>query len=268
MAILVCPTAEVAGLSKAWPEADIVAQPDGITTIATKRQWMMDWAHSNNIEKVLMMDDDLFFYYRYWNPTARFWKHKEAVGDWRLLDSDMDNTSWWIHALMNQISAEIPQGGFGPRQGNDKTDGGWLKGGNRLMLAMAYHVPTFHNLGIRFDRVKFREDFDVALQFYGKGLPSVLTNDFCVGQKSFAAPGGCTGERTIEGSDTAALELSQLHPPGIVRIVDRAYKGSPRKEVIIGWKRALLAGGYPPYKAGVDKDAKDSNGYPISGNRD
>jgi len=249
------------GYSNLW----VVPQPDDNMRIAAKRAWMMRYAVDNGFEKILMLDDDLFFYYRYWSETSRFWKHKEVKGDWRLLDSDPDHTNFWINELMERITPEVPHGGFGPRQGNDKCHGGWLTGGNRMMLALAYHVPTVM-ADAEFDRIDTREDMDVALQLLKRGHPNVLTNDFAVGQKSYAAPGGASDERTTESSDADAEKLARLHP-GLVRVVDRAYKGHPRKEVVVYWQKALISSGHPrPVK--VDRDARDAQGRPISGDRD
>lgn len=243
--ILVCPAEERDMLfqhtTSAWLDHEdnavrIVTQPESITTIAAKRKWMMEWARERDIEKVLMLDDDLFFYYRYWKQDA-----KNGEGDWRLLDSNNSETTLWITALMDKICAEVPHGGFGPRQGNNNFPDGWLQGGARMMLALAYHVPTALDNAV-WDRISFREDMDVALQLLRKGLPNVITHDFCVGQKSYAAPGGCDLERTTEKSDADAYKLAELHP-GFVKVVQKEYLGHPRKEVVVQWKRALASAG-------------------------
>ena len=241
--ILVCPAEERDMLfqhtASAWLDHEgnavrIVTQPEHITTIAAKRKWMMEWAQERGIEKVLMLDDDLFFYYRYWKPEA-----KNGAGDWRLLDSDDDHTTQWINVLMDHIAPGVPHGGFGPRQGNNNFPDGWLIGGARMMLALAYHVPTVLRHA-ELGRIDTREDMDVALQLLRKGFPNVITHDFCVGQKSYAAPGGCDIERTTEKSDADAYKLAELHP-GFVKVVQKEYKGHPRKEVIVQWKRALAS---------------------------
>lgn len=219
----------------------VLAQPDTVTTIAAKRKWMMEWARENGIDKVLMLDDDLFFYYRYWKQEA-----KNGEGDWRLNDSYDEMTTRWITELMDRITPEVPHGGFGPRQGNNNFPDGWLVGGARMMLALAYHVPTALDNAV-WDRISFREDMDVALQLLRKGFPNVITHDFCVGQKSYAAPGGCDQERTTEKSDADAYKLAELHP-GFVKVVAKEYLGHPRKEVIVQWKRALLSSGYTAWK--------------------
>lgn len=244
--ILVCPAEErdmlfqhsvAAILDHEGKPVTIVTQPENITTISAKRAWMMNWAREHGIDKVLMLDDDLFFYYRYWKQEAR-----DGQGDWRLLDSNDSETTLWITSLMDRITPEVPHGGFGPRQGNNNFQDGWLIGGARMMLALAYHVPTVLD-NAEWDRINTREDMDVALQLLRKGFPNVITHDFCVGQKSYAAPGGCDIERTTEKSDADAYKLAELHP-GFVKVVQKEYLGHPRKEVVVQWKRALGSSGY------------------------
>ena len=247
--ILVCPAEErdmlrqytesVAFLDHEETAVRIITQPEHIDTIAAKRTWMMEWAYQHDIEKVLMLDDDLFFYHRYWKQEA-----KGGEGDWRLLDSDDKHSTLWITALMDRIDADTPHGGFGPRQGNNNFPEGWLYGGARMMLALAYHTETAMANAI-WNRINTREDMDVALQLLRKGFPNVITHDFCVGQKSYAAPGGCDIERTTEKSDADAYKLAELHP-GFVKVVQKEYLGHPRKEVIVQWKRALASAGPRP----------------------
>lgn len=215
----------------------IMTQPTTVTTISTKRAWMMQWARENGIDKVLMLDDDLFFYYRYWKQEAR-----NGAGDWRLLGSTDEQTNKWIPELMDSISAEVPHGGFGQRQGNQNFGTGWKIGASRVLQSLAYHVPTVLD-NAKIDRMGTREDMDVTLQLLRAGLPNIVTHDFVVGQKEHAAPGGCTDQRTVAVSDADAYILAELHP-GFVRVVDRQYKHLPRKEVIIQWKKALISGGY------------------------
>jgi hypothetical protein len=42
----------------------------------------------------------------------------------------------------------------------------------------------------------------------------------------------------VAKSDAEAEKLAALHP-GLVKVVQKDYKGVPRKEVIVQWKKAL-----------------------------
>lgn len=237
--MLVCPVTELQGhlrflADRNMTEATVVAQPAAVTTIAQKRKWIMEELARRGEERVIMLDDDLFFYHRYWKHDCNHGK-----GDWRLADSDPHTVWTWLTRLAERLSPDMPHGGFGPRQGNNNFPTGWVEG-TRMMLALAYHVPTALRSAV-WGRIETREDMDVSLQLLRKGLPNNVTHDFCVGQKTYAAPGGCTGQRTTESSDADAHRLAELHP-GLVRVVEKEYKGHPRKEVVVQWKRALAEG--------------------------
>lgn len=223
--------------TRGWSPAQqptLVSQPDPDMTIAQKRLWIMEWLRRNGQERVLMLDDDLFFYHRYWKKDAN-----KGAGDWRLLDSPPEVVREWIGKLLDILSPEVPHAGFGPRQGNQNFPEGWIEG-SRMMLALGYHVPTALDRAV-WGRIETREDMDISLQLLRAGLPNMVTHMFCVGQKSYAAPGGCTGQRTTESSDADAERLAQLHP-GLVSVVAKDYRGHPRKEVRVQWKRALAEG--------------------------
>jgi hypothetical protein len=223
------------GWSNSEARSAVYDIPDEDITIARKRHLMMQTMHMMGVEKVLMLDDDLFFYHRYWKQEA-----KGGNGDWRLLDSDQDTVLRWFGKLEERLSPDMPHGGFGPRQGNNNFPTGWVDRGSRMMLALGYHVPTALEKA-EWGRIETREDMDVSLQLLRAGLPNTVTHDFCVGQKTYAAAGGCTGQRTQESSDADAHKLAEFHP-GLVRVVKKDYKGHPRKEVVVQWKRALDQG--------------------------
>lgn len=173
-----------------------------------------------------MLDDDLFFYVR-----------REDRPD-RLRDANEEDVEYWFDQIEQKLSPDTPHAGFGPRQGNHTFPNGWHVG--RMMLALGYHVPTVNTFA-SFGRVRFREDMDVCLQLLRAGLPNAVCHEFAVGQRSYGAPGGCYDERTVEKSDADAERLSELHP-GLVRVTQKEYKGHPRKEVIVQWRRALQEG--------------------------
>ena len=223
------------GWTKAEADRSVFSMQQTEITISEKRKFMMEWLGRNGHEKVLMLDDDLFFYHRYWKQEANGGK-----GDWRLLDSDPDTVLHWFGQLEERLSPDMPHGGFGPRQGNNNYPVGWVDRGSRMMLALGYEIRTALDKA-EWGRIETREDMDVSLQLLRAGLPNTVTHDFCVGQKTYAAAGGCTGQRTQESSDADAHRLAELHP-GLVRVVEKAYKGHPRKEVVVQWKRALDSG--------------------------
>lgn len=226
---LFCPQEEVRLHKNRWDEhgVTVVAQPDPLMTIARKRAWILEWLAEQGYERTLMLDDDLIYYVRRDDVPDRL---RYAV------DADLD---LWFPRLFEKLTHDEPHAGFGPRQGNDKQPTGWVQGA-RMMLALGYHIPTVLARA-EHGRIETREDMDICLQLLSQGLPNSVTHEFCVGQGSYAASGGCEGQRTVETSDADAQRLADFHP-GYVRVVQKEYKNVPRKEVICYWKRALEDG--------------------------
>ncbi len=140
--------------------------------------------------------------------------------------------------LAAELGDDVPLVGISSRFGNDTEPLDQRQGANRLMHAFGYRRSVLRKLDFRFNAVAFREDFHMALSVYrGTGRPSHQRYDWCVAPGAYGAPGGCSAERTVAASDAAALRLAELHP-GFVRVVDKDYKGTPRKEVVVSWKKA------------------------------
>jgi hypothetical protein len=223
---LFCPYNERGALQQKHPSVTVRAQPDTITTISKKRAWMLQTLHEEGVDKCLMLDDDLFFYVR-----------REDRPD-RLRDATAEDVIEWFGKLEEKLSPDVPHAGFGPRQGNHTFPAGWHTG--RMMLALGYHLPTVL-AHAQLGRIRTREDMDVCLQLLREGFPNAVCHEFAVGQKSYGAAGGCSDERTVATSDADAHLLAELHP-GLVRVVEKDYKGTPRMEVVCQWQRALREG--------------------------
>lgn len=229
---LVCPSDEVSRHRRqeyGQRGVAILAQPDEITTISAKRAWIVAEWNRRGVERLVMLDDDVWFYVR-----------REDKPD-RLRYVTHEDTDHWFGELESKLSPELPHAGFGPRQGNNNQEPGWQTPG-RMMYVLGYHVPTVME-HVVWGRVRFREDMDVTLQLLRAGLPNAVCHTYVAGQSSgYAAPGGCDQERSVEGSNEEADRLAALHP-GYVRVVEKPYKASiPRREVVCSWAKALRDG--------------------------
>ena len=198
-------------------------------TIAEKRAWIIREAHSRGIQKICMFDDDLRFATRKspdWSQTALEPAKPEQI----------DGALSWLSSILME---ECPHAGFGPRQGNNNAKEEFACA-SKMMYALGYHVPTVMENAI-LGRMPFREDYDITLQLLRRGYNNIVCHRLVV-DNVYNLPGGCRDERTVEASDAAAELLAALHP-GLVKVVEKPYKGSvPRKEVIVSWKKALGAG--------------------------
>ena len=213
---IVCPRDEVKEHKKEHPH--VIAQPARIQNIAEKREWIMKNAES---EKIMMIDDDCSFYAR--GPKGLL---KEYATDERLID-----TFEWVEDEL-ECHAHV---GLSSRMGNNRVEDEMCLN-TRMMHALAYNLPTVVPL-LKFKRVLMREDFDFTLQLLRKGYANLVRFDVCVAPGSYGAKGGCADERTVAKSDEEARKLAALHP-GLVKVVQKDYKGVPRLEVVVQWKRS------------------------------
>ena len=214
---LVCPADEADSLKKLHKK--VLVQPDHITTIAAKREWIVK---QHKGDKLIMLDDDCGFYAR-----GRSGLLKEYA-----TDSVIVGLFTWVEDMLDTY-AHV---GVSSRMGNNRVEED-VKRTTRMMHAIAYHVPTMKRV-VEFNRVAMREDFDYTLQLLKAGYDNVVRYDVCVAPGSYGAKGGCADERTVQKSDIEADKLAALHP-GLVKVVQKNYLGVPRKEVVVQWKKAL-----------------------------
>lgn len=231
-------SAEFEALSKAWRGQIKGVKNAPVSSIVAKRQWILENIKSD----VFMMDDDMDFYKRC--PL----KNREFVGGrWRPKDGWFSLSKTYVTehdliSLFDELREYLESGtsavGISSRFGNDLEYSAYKLGANRIMHALGYRRAVLRKMKFAFDAVAFREDFHMALTLYRAGHSSYQVYDWCVAPGAYGAPGGCSSERTTDASDAAAEELAKLHAP-FVKVVQKEYKGTPRKEVVVQWKKAL-----------------------------
>lgn len=228
--ILVCPPNEVDGHKKSGYEV-IGAEVEGITAT---RQWIMEYARSVGISKVMMFDDDLRFAYRTLENFGRF------------KPCDLQQTRTMLDRLESMLD-QVPLVGLCNRGGanNTPTKDVPISECKRIFDVQCVDTNWFHSEGIQY-RQPFMEDFDVSLQAHLKGYPSAMltthTKDNIGGA---AAGGGCSIYRTMEGQAEAARALAALWPGFVsVREVEAKTKGEwgTRIDVKVKWVEAFKAG--------------------------
>jgi hypothetical protein len=198
----------------------VVAQPVTVTSIAAKRRWIFEHCTDRSL---VMLDDDMGFYAR--GPKGLLKEYAtEAV---------IEEAFAWMEHNLGRGLAHM---GLSSRMGNNHVEE-QIKNTTRMMHALAYDTKIARK-EIEFERVAMREDFDYTLQLLRKGYDNAVRYDICVAPGSYGAKGGCSDERTVAKSDAEAVKLAALHP-GLVKVVDRNYKGIPRKEVVVQWKKAF-----------------------------
>ena len=201
--------------------------PKHIKSIGPTRQYLME----NVKDKYLcMMDDDLRFYTRILRGANKGKLRKMEDKDFQLMYDTLEGylSSGYIHA------------GISAREGNNRVEGLTVEN-TRMMRVLCYSRGRFNRLGIRFDRMEDKEDFDVTLQLLEKGFPNIVSFQFAHNQTGSQTSGGCSDMRTLESMAKSSKKLAKLHP-GFVKVVEKetksAWGGGVRTDVRISWKKA------------------------------
>jgi hypothetical protein len=207
-----------------------------VSSIAEKRQWIIE-----NIKgRLIMLDDDMQPFAR--SPVAQReyrdgrWKPKQGYNQ-GMAKHFVTGTS--LEEVFGYLEAQLKTHahvGISSRLGNDMEALERKVGPQRMMHAIGYDTAVLRKAKIRFDEVKIREDFHVTLALLKRGLPSAVVFDHCYSPGPYGSEGGCSAERTVALSDAQAEVLAALHQP-FVRVVEKLYKETPRKEVVVCWKK-------------------------------
>ena len=220
---LVCTAEEAPMLLDAHPNCTVKIQPDSSMTIAKKRAWLIEQCSAS---KMFMFDDDLKFCPRYSDNIKLY--TPEHNNDQRLIDNLVE--------IFNKLDyyAHV---GVSPRLANNRYEDDF-KENSRMVYSLGYR-PQVLRENCELGRIETREDMDYTLQLLRAGYKNIVGYKVACDQKGFNSEGGASEERSMERSNSDAEKLSELHP-GFVRVVNREYKNSlPRKEVVVGWKKAF-----------------------------
>lgn len=244
--VLVCPKEEQKPLMEKYKHLgmQVYSQPSRIKNIADKRAFILkDLAPSAGVHRAIMLDDDLYFFGRcpaqdrVW--SGGMWKPKPGK---KLFSREHANDEQLTKAFIrwNELLEQFAHAGMADRAGTHVVYEELIYNG-RMMYAIGYDVDTFKKeVQAGAKRMRFREDFDYTLQLLRKGYENRVIVHHVTGAGGYHAKGGCSDERNVEESNKEAEKLAALHP-GFVRVVDKDYKGTPRKEVVVSWKKALAS---------------------------
>jgi hypothetical protein len=252
---IVCPSNEVDWFIKNYRGIRAVwKQPNDKMTIAAKRAWIFQRTAKEKMQKIMMLDDDLRFGIRLETPKQfkgygvrpyDAWKEYRAkhsdAHKLILTDKGNDLRAEKIFYAIERMLSTYAHGGIAPRLMNQEYGHEFCVNG-RVNYALAYHVPTVME-HCELGRINTREDFDYTLQLMRAGFPNaVYCWGICEQYKLYGAPGGTTGQRTVENSNADAKKLAKLHP-GIVKVVEKDYKGAGKRlEVVVSWANAIAEG--------------------------
>ena len=134
--------------------------------------------------------------------------------------------------------------GISAREGNNRIEKDYLMN-KRMMRCVAYDTKAVRDLGVRFDRLPCKTDFDVTLQLLRMGKSNRVSYYYAQGQVGGSnSSGGCSVYRNDDVLTKSAIELELLHPE-FVTVVEKetkgAWGGGVRTDVRIQWMKAFAS---------------------------
>lgn len=211
--------------------AELLVTPPEIKGIGPTRQWLLDYAHAQKEDKILMLDDDLVFAIR---------RHDDPTKFNTCTDQD-------IEALFADIEFQLdsyPHVSVGAREGGNRRTEKYCDN-TRTLRALSYRVDALREYNIRFDTAEFMEDFTVSLELLTRGQTIRSINWMVQNQNGSNLAGGCSIYRTMERQAEAALALKKRFPNFVnvvTKVTKTAWGGQERTDVIIAWKKAYAYG--------------------------
>ena len=185
---LVCPKDE----QHDWPNRIDVPE-ECIGNIGKTRQWILDQAPTPYVGQ---FDDDLTFYKRDANVKTK--NHKQAdCGEF------LDLMEKWLQegdvfcGLSNSFMSH-----------SNDSEYYYGKPSHCSFVNRDYLAEK----GIRYDAMRFFEDFHVPLSVIESGKRLHYSGEHIAVEKKANAPGGCSTTRTGENNREAMVRLQELHP--------------------------------------------------------
>lgn len=211
----------------AYPDTNIIILPRDCNGIAKVREYVVRKIGG----KVLMLDDDLWFYTRRTDDEGKLLNAKPV---------EIQEMLGFIEQTLDTY-AHV---GIAAREGFNRFQGkGDIIENQRYIRAIGVNCDMIP-ADVDYTRVQVMEDFDVALQLLERGLPSAIITPWAQGQVQTQMAGGCSEYRTHENHERAAHKLAELHP-GFVRLRQKVNKSGgefgTRTEVTIYWKKAFAS---------------------------
>jgi hypothetical protein len=231
---LVCSYGEARAHAIIYKEVEVWEAPKEVRTIAQKRKWIIEECQHKDMEKILMLDDDLRF------SRRKFTELPDDKFTFQLLKAKPEDVDWAFRLVAKKLDT-FAHVGIGPRQGNNgiKIHRRWNPN-YRMIYCLGYRIPVVAKV-CKLGRIEHREDMDITLQLLTKGYENRVLVEVTADQQ-YNGVGGTRSERKMEASNADA-ELLASWFPNFIKVIERDYKQSvPRTEVIVAWKKAAEYG--------------------------
>lgn len=207
--------------------------PDELN-LAQKRQRILEYCHERSIPVLLMLDDDVSFYYRDEELSSKYTSHFE-----KFIARDALNKT--LFEAVKLCSEEFPMVGLPMKQGSQGRRYAFEKN-VPIIRFMAFHVPTLIKSGIRFDGlgVPNMSDRYMQLSLLEKGFRTLTNCRWAIGDMGTGYHGGCQDTRTVELQSLAARSLQKRFPKSVsLKIKSDGRWSEERLDCNIMWKSYL-----------------------------
>ncbi len=245
---------EEAIIKRTWPMVkNVMAVPT--EGLSKKRERIFKAAKANGEKKLIMLDDDLYFYHRLnHGKIPKTPPGTPSVAQPELTNNEQNqlrrNTPEQTEAIFNDVAALLNHWAhvsISPREGNNRLDGAGypLVLNKRAMRALAFRVDIATEVfGTKIARTPVMMDFDMQLRLIRAGYDHAMLTMYAQGQPKTQSKGGCSVYRTTSMQEYTANELAKLHP-GFVSLRQKDNIGGgefgKRTDVTIHWAKAAAS---------------------------
>ena len=205
----------------------VVALPPEINNLGGTRRWLFEYARDSGYDAVIMLDDDLDFYWR------------QDPAEWQLTTPSPGQLTRMFVEVIDKLAEGYMHVGVSGREGNNREREYGVEN-VRYMRFLAYRtdMPSV----IEHGRINGMSDFDVNLQLLKSGFRSYVFYRYAQGQRGTQTPGGCAINRT---KDTHTEEINFMvreHAGFVIKRTKNNKTGGEfgtRLELTIHWKLAF-----------------------------
>lgn len=213
---------------KAYPDYEVLSLPSRINNLGATRKFLI-CKHRPRKEKVVLLDDDLLFY---WRPNSDDWHLRYPPP--RKIDDIFDEVEERLEDYAHvSVSA---------REGNNRIPDYWMDN-TRYMRFLAYNTRLFpRHTGVEIGRVDGMSDFDLNLQLLRAGCPSSTCFRYAQDQPGTQTPGGCSLNRTNKTHEEEIRKMVGWHGEFVKTRQKKNKTGGEfgtRTELTIYWKKAF-----------------------------
>lgn len=208
-------------------------------TIAEKKHWIVNYCLVHNINKAILLDDDLIFGVRREDDKTKIRPATDT--DVRIMTKmmyDICSPEYpMIHPLMRFMF------------NNNK----YAYAKNRPAIrAVCIHTPTLLKEEIRYDGLTtpFMSDRYMQLSLLEKGYTTIGLGKYCVDDSGTNTPGGCAEYRTpLLQSDAATFLFKRFKPNITLKYKNNGNWSERRLDCTIYWNKYTKGLKYVPKQA-------------------